>query len=126
MKTNRRVVVVHPGAGIAAAAYRRFAGFLAEAGIPVLTYDYRGIGASRPKALRGFRAAIEDWAEYDCGGAIAWPLTDGRTVTRPTVRAIPASRWRDASSSHPETTPAWRCTAAQPGSSAPFRTPSPG
>lgn len=68
----RRVVVVHPGAGIAAAAYRRFAGFLAEAGIPVLTYDYRGIGASRPRALRGFRAAIEDWAEYDCGGAIAW------------------------------------------------------
>jgi predicted alpha/beta hydrolase len=68
----RRVAVVHPGAGIAAGAYRRFATFLAEAGIPALTYDYRGIGASRPRTLRGFRAAIEDWSEYDCGGAIAW------------------------------------------------------
>lgn len=67
-----KVAVLHCGAGIAAARYRRFATFTAEAGIPVLTYDYRGIGESRPRALRGFRAAIEDWAEYDLGGAIAW------------------------------------------------------
>jgi predicted alpha/beta hydrolase len=70
--TPQRVAVLHCGAGIAAARYRRFATFLAEAGIPVLTYDYRGIGRSRPRTLRGFRTAIEDWAEYDCGGAIAW------------------------------------------------------
>jgi len=68
----RHVAVLHCGAGIPAARYRRFARFLADAGIPVLTYDYRGIGHSRPDRLRGFRAAIEDWAEYDCGGAIAW------------------------------------------------------
>ena len=48
------------------------AAYLAEHGIPTLTYDYRGIGRSRPSALRGFRAAIEDWAEYDCAGAIRW------------------------------------------------------
>lgn len=68
----RRVAVLHCGAGIPAARYRRFARFLAEAGMPVLTYDYRGIGRSRPERLRGFRAGIEDWAEYDCAGAIAW------------------------------------------------------
>ena len=70
--TPRRIVVLHCGAGIAAARYRRFASFLAEAGTPVLTYDSRGLGRSRPRGLRGFRAGIEDWAEYDCGGAIAW------------------------------------------------------
>lgn len=68
----RRVAVLHCGAGIPAARYRRFARYLAETGIPVLTYDYRGIGRSRPGRLRGLRATIEDWAEYDCGGAIAW------------------------------------------------------
>ncbi len=68
----RRVALLHCGAGIPAARYRRFARFLAEAGMPVLTYDYRGIGRSRPGRLRGFRAGIEDWAEYDCAGAIAW------------------------------------------------------
>jgi predicted alpha/beta hydrolase len=68
----RRVAVLHGGAGIPALRYRRFARFLAEWGIPVLTYDYRGIGLSRPPVLRGFRATIEDWAEYDSAGAIAW------------------------------------------------------
>ena len=68
----RRVVVLHCGAGIRAVRYQRFAQFLAGCGIPTLTYDYRGIGLSRPAVLRGFRASIEDWAEYDCGGAIAW------------------------------------------------------
>ena len=68
----QRAAIVHCGAGIPAVRYRRFASFLAASGIPTLVYDYRGIGLSRPKALRGFRAAIEDWAEYDCGGALAW------------------------------------------------------
>ena len=62
--------VLHGGAGIAAQRYRHFARFLAGAGIPVLTYDYRGIGLSRPAALPGLRAVIEDWAEYDCSAAI--------------------------------------------------------
>jgi predicted alpha/beta hydrolase len=67
-----RAAVVHAGAGIRAVNYRRFALFLAQSGIPVLLYDYRGIGLSRPRALRGFQATVEDWAEYDCTGAIAW------------------------------------------------------
>jgi predicted alpha/beta hydrolase len=69
---ERRVVLLHGGAGIPAVRYRRFARYLAGAGIPVLSYDYRGMGRSRPAALRGFRASFEDWAEYDLGGAIAW------------------------------------------------------
>lgn len=68
----RRVALLHCGAGIPALRYRRFARFLADSGIPVLTYDYRGIGLSRPPRLRGFRATIEDWAEHDCAGAVAW------------------------------------------------------
>ena len=71
-RAPRRVAVLHGGAGIPALRYRRFATFLAEWGIPVLTYDYRGIGLSRPRALRGFQATIEDWAEYDAAAAIAW------------------------------------------------------
>lgn len=71
-RAPRRVAVLHGGAGIPALRYRRFATFLAEWGIPVLTYDYRGIGLSRPSALRGFQATIEDWAEYDAAAAIAW------------------------------------------------------
>lgn len=63
-------VIINCGGGIPAVRYANFARFLAKAGIPVLTYDYRGIGDSRPARLRGFRATIEDWSEYDCAGAI--------------------------------------------------------
>ncbi len=72
---QRRVAVLHCGVGIPAVRYRRFARYLAGTGLPVLTYDYRGVGHSRPAALRGFRASIEDWAEYDLAGAIAWLRT---------------------------------------------------
>jgi len=67
-----RVALLHAGAGIRAQSYGPFAAFLAQLGIPTLAYDYRGIGLSRPGALRGFRASIEDWAQYDCAAAIAW------------------------------------------------------
>lgn len=71
-RSPRRVAVIHGGAGIPAIRYSRFARFLAEWGIPVVTYDYRGIGLSRPPQLRGFEATIEDWAEFDSAAAIAW------------------------------------------------------
>jgi predicted alpha/beta hydrolase len=64
--------IVVGGGGIPGARYGPFAAFLAGSGIPVLTFDYRGIGESRPIQLRGFKAAAEDWAEFDCGGAIAY------------------------------------------------------
>lgn len=67
-----KVAVFHCGAAIPASRYARFADFLAGHGIPTLTYDYRGIGLSRPASLRGFPATLEDWAQYDCAGAIGW------------------------------------------------------
>jgi predicted alpha/beta hydrolase len=67
-----RAAILHCGGGVPARFYRRFADCLSRFGIPVLTYDYRGIGLSRPAKLRGFRAGIEDWIEYDSGAAIAW------------------------------------------------------
>jgi predicted alpha/beta hydrolase len=70
--TPHCAVVFNCGGGITADRYTRFAKFLASQGIPTLTYDYRGIGASQPARLRGFVATVEDWAELDCSGAIAW------------------------------------------------------
>lgn len=66
----RRAVVLHCGAGVQQARYMRFARFLAASGLPVLTYDYRGVGRSRPDRLRGFPGTLEDWSEYDCAAAI--------------------------------------------------------
>jgi len=61
----RGVVIVNGAMAVRAAYYRRFAEHLAASGLSVLTYDYRGVGASRPLNLRGFRATMSDWALLD-------------------------------------------------------------
>lgn len=63
-------LLINPATGVAARYYGRYAAFLARSGFAVLTYDYRGIGASRPKSLRGFRATKHDWGALDCEAAI--------------------------------------------------------
>lgn len=63
-------LLINPATGVAARYYSRYAAFLARSGFAVLTYDYRGIGASRPKSLRGFRATKHDWGALDCEAAI--------------------------------------------------------
>lgn len=63
-------LLINPATGVVARYYSRYAAFLARAGFLVLTYDYRGIGVSRPKSLRGFRATKHDWGALDCDAAI--------------------------------------------------------
>lgn len=70
-RTPRTAIVLNCGGGIPASRYARLARYLAARGYPVLAYDYRGIGDSRPARLRALRAGNEDWSEHDCGGAIA-------------------------------------------------------
>lgn len=66
------VAVINAGAGIPASYYKRFAESLADRGVVTITYDYRGIGPSRPLKLRGYRATIKDWGELDAPGALRW------------------------------------------------------
>jgi predicted alpha/beta hydrolase len=58
-------VVVNCATGVPARYYHRYARFLAGHGFTVLTYDYRGIGASRPARLRGCGYRWRDWGERD-------------------------------------------------------------
>lgn len=63
-------VIVNPATGVLARYYHRYAAFLATHGFDVLTYDYRGIGSSRPARLRGARYGWRDWGERDFDAAI--------------------------------------------------------
>jgi predicted alpha/beta hydrolase len=70
-QTALGTVIVHSATATPSGFYRRFAEFLAHHGLRVLTYDYRGIGLSRPASLRGFRASMSDWALRDAQAAHA-------------------------------------------------------
>jgi predicted alpha/beta hydrolase len=65
-------VIVNSATAVPRAYYARFARFLAEQGFAVVTYDYRGIGGSRPGRLRGFQARMRDWAQLDAAGVVDW------------------------------------------------------
>jgi predicted alpha/beta hydrolase len=54
--------------------YTGFARHLADRGYRVLSFDYRGVGRSRPEHLRGFRASLSEWIEHDYEAALAFLL----------------------------------------------------
>jgi predicted alpha/beta hydrolase len=67
----RRAALLAPALGVPRRFYRPLAAFLADAGIAVLSLDYRGVGGSAPGDLRGYRASLTDWADLDLPAALA-------------------------------------------------------
>lgn len=61
----RPVVIINAATSVRCRYYFRFAAFLFLNGCDAIVYDYRGIGESRPKALRGFRASWLEWGQLD-------------------------------------------------------------
>jgi predicted alpha/beta hydrolase len=76
--TERGVVVINSATAVPRRFYRHFASALADAGYHAITYDYRGVGDSRPSSLRGFDASMRDWALEDMAGVLDWVLDELR------------------------------------------------
>ncbi len=76
------LVVIASATGVRRRYYGAFASWLANRGTRVVTFDYRGIGGSRPERLSGFDASLVDWGERDLASVIDWTATTfgrGRT-----------------------------------------------
>jgi len=69
-----RIAIINCATGVKAAYYARYARFLAEHGYLAITWDYRGIGASRTDSLRRLRAAKFDWGSKDFEGVMRWSV----------------------------------------------------
>jgi predicted alpha/beta hydrolase len=72
---SRGVVVVSGAFAIQHKFYGRFASALAEAGYTVVTYDYRGVGGSKPRNLDKLDATMTDWVLLDMEAAVDWART---------------------------------------------------
>ncbi|GAW40693.1 Alpha/beta hydrolase family protein [Brevundimonas sp. SH203] len=66
----RMAVLMSAGTGFPRGFYGRFARWMAERGAVVLTYDYRGIGGSRPDDLAAMRMDYPDWGRLDMPAAL--------------------------------------------------------
>jgi predicted alpha/beta hydrolase len=80
-RAKHHAVLINSATAVPRKIYKGFAGYLARRGCAVLTYDYRGIGDSRLRALVGynqprslvdFKASMSDWAALDATAAVAW------------------------------------------------------
>lgn len=71
-RTPRAIVIINPATGVLARYYHHLARFLVTHGFDVVTYDYRGIGRSRPRALRGSGIRWRDWGALDFDGVVRW------------------------------------------------------
>ena len=68
----RGKVLINPATAVKRGYYLPYGRFLAEHGFRVLTFDYRGIGGSKPETLRGFPATMSQWAREDSSAALTW------------------------------------------------------
>lgn len=70
----RAGVLIVPAMGVEQRYYAAFAHWLAEQGFFAVTFDYRGMGQSRPsryrRSLRGFDADVFAWAQRDCSAMV--------------------------------------------------------
>jgi len=79
-RENRGAVLLVPAMGVAQAFYAPLAKWLAGEGFVALTFDYRGMGLSRPpehrRSLRGLQVGLLDWAREDCREMVALALAE--------------------------------------------------
>jgi len=63
--SNKKLLLINSATGVKQHIYFSFAQFFSEHGFTVITYDYRGIGLSKPKKMKGFQASMRIWGAED-------------------------------------------------------------
>lgn len=64
-KSNQKLLLINSATGVKQQVYFSFARYFAEQGFTVITYDYRGIGLSKPEKMSGFQASMRIWGSED-------------------------------------------------------------
>lgn len=62
---NSKLLLINSATGVKQQVYFSFAKYFAEKGFTVITYDYRGIGESKPHKMKGFEASMRIWGTRD-------------------------------------------------------------
>jgi predicted alpha/beta hydrolase len=89
--TQRPVVIINAATSVRCRHYSRFADYLFANGFDVITYDYRGIGESRPASLKGLEASWTDWGAWisrRCSSARSVSFRPANRCGRPQFRRL--------------------------------------
>ncbi|AWY42290.1 alpha/beta fold hydrolase [Pseudomonas putida] len=120
---SRPVVIINAATSVRCRHYSRFADYLFAKDFDVITYDYRGIGESRPASIKGLRASWSDWGALDFeamlqraqhefpgqpvdvvghsfGGCAAGLGASGKVIRRLVTVGAQFAYWRDYAPAH--------------------------
>ncbi|MCJ8152328.1 alpha/beta hydrolase [Chryseobacterium sp. SSA4.19] len=64
-KDDGRLLLINSATGVRQQVYFSFAQYFCQQGFTVITYDYQGIGLSKPEKLSGFEASMRTWGTED-------------------------------------------------------------
>ena len=109
-------VVVASATGVPRRIYAPLAAYLAEAGLVVLTFDYRGIGGSLDRPLRSDPTRMEDWGRLDLEAALGWMRREHpgfRWWCSVTAPGVSSSVWRPRPGTSPGHSPSGRSWAGR-------------
>lgn len=62
---SKKVLLINSATGVKQQVYYAFSRYMASHGFTVITYDYRGVGQSKPASMRHFKATMGDWGSLD-------------------------------------------------------------
>lgn len=77
-KASGKLLLINSATGVKQQVYFSIAQYFSEKGFVVITYDYRGIGLSKPHHMKGFDASMRIWGSKDYKA-----LTDYITIKFP-------------------------------------------
>ncbi|WP_027379855.1 alpha/beta hydrolase family protein [Chryseobacterium daeguense] len=64
-KKNDKLLLINSATGVKQQVYFSFARYFSENGFTVLTYDYHGIGLSKPQNRKSINASMRSWGAED-------------------------------------------------------------
>lgn len=72
-RVGAHLIIIAPAAGAPQHYYRNFAMFASRGfGFDAITFDYRGVGASKKVHSKASKAIMSDWGKYDINAIINW------------------------------------------------------
>lgn len=63
--SNQKLLLINSATGVKQQTYWKFAQYFCDQGFTVMTYDYYGIGLSKPKNLKHCNASMRTWGAVD-------------------------------------------------------------
>lgn len=116
--SRQHTVIISPATGVRQDFYRHFAEFLSSEGFQTYTFDYLGIGLSRPQSsLRDCRANLMHWGEVDLAAVIQYTRERhpgnsltliGHSIGGQLIGATPEARYADNIVLIAAQTPYWK------------------